>query len=400
MLQIAGGVCAPRGFLAGAAMAEIKKADKYDVGLIVSEVEAVAAGVFTTNRVKAAPVIHSKKVVEGGLAKGIVINSGNANACTGERGISDCLAMAREAAAVLGTGEDRVAVASTGVIGVEMPMDKVLPGVQKAGKALSSQGGHELALAMMTTDTFAKETAAEISLSGQKVRIGGVAKGSGMIHPNMATMLCFITTDARIDARLLQEALREAADESFNMITVDGDTSTNDTLLILANGMAGNSPLQAGSDDYGKFKAALSRVCRELAQMIARDGEGATKFLEIEVGGAGSLEDARRAARGIAGSSLTKAAFYGEDANWGRIICALGYSIEGFDPGLVDIFLGELQVCEAGGGLPFSEEEAKEILSQKDIKVRVELNLGDFRATAWGCDLSHEYVTINGSYRT
>ncbi len=400
MQQIAGGVCAPKGFLAGAAMAEIKKAGKYDVGLIVSEVEAAVAGVFTTNRVKAAPVIYSKKVVEGGRAKGIVLNSGNANACTGEQGMADCLAMGQAAASVLGTGAELVAVASTGVIGVEMPMDKVLPGVKKAGEALSTQGAHAVALAMMTTDTFAKETAVEISLAGHQVRIGGVAKGSGMIHPNMATMLGFITTDARIDAGVLQEALQEAAAESFNMITVDGDTSTNDTLLILANGLAGNSPPVTGSDDLRQFKAALSQVCRELAKMIARDGEGATKFLEVEVGGAGSLGDARQAARGIAGSSLAKAAFYGEDANWGRIICALGYSIETFDPDRVDIFLGELQVSKAGAGLPFSEEEAKEILSRKDIKVRVELNLGDFRATAWGCDLSHEYVTINGSYRT
>lgn len=400
MQYIDGGICAPKGFKAGAAMAGIKHADKYDVAVIVSEVDAAVAGVFTTNVIKAAPVLYSKKIVEAGVARAVVVNSGNANACNGERGMRDCLAMAGSTSKALGIEQNLVAVASTGVIGAPMPVGKLLQGIDLAAADLSLDGGHLTALAMMTTDTVPKEVAMKFSLGGKTVRIGGVAKGSGMIHPNMGTMLSFITTDAAIDQVLLQAALREVVENTFNMVTVDGDTSTNDTLLVLANGLSGNAKITEDGPDYRAFKRALGQVCMDLAQMIARDGEGATKFLEIEVGGTRSLEDARRAAKAIASSNLVKTAFYGEDANWGRIICALGYSGVDFNPDLVDIYLGELPVAKAGTGLEFSEEKAKEILSPKDIKVTVELNQGEFRATAWSCDLSHEYVTINGSYRT
>jgi len=400
MKKIEGGLCAPQGFVAGAAMAAVKYEDKYDVAIISSRVDSKVAGMFTTNRIQAAPVIYSKQVVSRGAARAIVVNSGNANACTGPKGMEDCQAMAEAAALTVGVDPEQVVVASTGVIGVAMPMERVIQGVREAGNNLSEDGAHQTALAMMTTDTFAKEVAVEFSLAGKLVRLGGAAKGSGMIHPNMATMLAFVTTDVEIEGSLLQKALKEAVVASFNMITVDGDTSTNDSVVVLANGLAGNKPICLEGEDFSLFALALQEVCIELAQLVARDGEGATKFIEVKVTGAISLDAARRAAKGIAGSSLTKAAFYGEDANWGRIICALGYSIDDFEPEAVDIYLGSLPVAKGGAGLDFSEEEAKRILMEKDIKVRVELNQGEFSATAWGCDLSHEYVTINGSYRS
>ncbi len=400
MQFIEGGICAAQGFKAGAAMAGIKYADKYDVAVIASEFEASIAGVFTTNLVQAAPVLYSKEVTARGKARAIVVNSGNANACTGEQGMTDCRDMAKVTGKLLGVDAATVAVASTGVIGVPLPMAKVAAGVTAAAADLVAGNGHLAATAIMTTDTVAKEVAVEFFLQGTPVRLGGMAKGSGMIHPNMATMLGFVTTDAVIDAELLQLSLQEAAATTFNMITVDGDTSTNDMLLVMANGQAGNDPILPGGIELAQFQAALKEVCLELAKMIARDGEGATKFLEITVSGAKSLEDARKAAKAIAGSNLVKAAFYGEDANWGRIICALGYSQAHFDPQLVDIYLGGLQVAKAGAGIAFSEAEAKLILQLRDIQVNIELHQGDCRATAWGCDLSHEYVTINGSYRT
>ncbi|HEX3015525.1 MAG TPA: bifunctional glutamate N-acetyltransferase/amino-acid acetyltransferase ArgJ [Desulfobacteria bacterium] len=400
MQLITGGVCAAKGFKAGAAKARIKQDDKYDIAVIVSQAASVAAGVFTTNKVQAAPVTFSKQVVAAGTAQAIVVNSGNANACTGEQGIDDCQAMAGQTARALAVQANQVIVASTGVIGVPLPIDKILPGISQATADASGDGDKRAAQAIMTTDTYAKEVAVEFVLGGKRVRLGGIAKGSGMIHPNMATMLGFITTDANISRDLLQQAVSETAADSFNMITVDGDTSTNDMLIVLANGLAGNRQIATAEEDFNIFKQALNQVCRELARLIARDGEGATKFLEITVEGAQTAKDARLAAKAICGSNLVKAAFYGEDANWGRIICALGYSQAEFDPSLVDIYLGSLKVAENGAGLAFSEEEAKQILSNKDVKVKVALHQGNFQATAWGCDLSHEYVTINGSYRS
>ena len=397
---VPGGVTVAAGFLAGAACASIKKADKPDVALIFSSVPAAAAGVFTLNRVKAAPVVVSMKRLEKGSARAVVVNSGNANACNGNQGMKDALAMTAEAAAVLDIPADGVLVASTGVIGQKMPMDKVLTGIREAVKQVSSYGGNHVAQAIMTTDTFSKEAAVRLKLGGKTVTIGGTAKGSGMIHPNMATMLCFITTDAAISAPCLKKALQHAVDLSFNMITVDGDSSTNDMALVMANGMAGNKAIEEENPDYIYFRDALTAVCTSLAQAIARDGEGATKMIEVKVLGAATDRDARLAARTVAGSSLVKAAVFGNDANWGRVICAAGYSGACFDPDKVDIFLGQVQVAADGGSLEFSEEQALEELKKDAVTITLDLKFGGCDATAWGCDLSYDYVKINADYRT
>ncbi len=397
---VPGGVTVAAGFLAGAACASIKKADKPDVALIYSSVPAAAAGVFTLNRVKAAPVVVSMKRLERGTARAVVVNSGNANACNGNQGMKDALAMTAEAAAAFDIPADGVLVASTGVIGQKMPMDKVLPGIREAVKQVSSYGGNHVAQAIMTTDTFSKEAAVRLKLGGKTVTIGGTAKGSGMIHPNMATMLCFITTDAAISAPCLKKALQHAVDLSFNMITVDGDSSTNDMALVMANGMAGNKAIEEENPDYIYFRDALTAVCMLLAQAIARDGEGATKMIEVKVLGAATDRDARLAARTVAGSSLVKAAVFGNDANWGRVICAAGYSGACFDPDKVDIFLGQVQVAADGGSLEFSEEQALKELKKDAVTITLDLKSGGCDATAWGCDLSYDYVKINADYRT
>jgi len=394
------GVTAAAGFMAGAAMAAIKKADKRDVTVIYSTVPASAAGVFTLNKVKAAPVLLSIGRLASGKAQAVVVNSGNANACNGEQGMKDALAMAAEAAAVLNIPEEMVLVASTGVIGKKMPMDKVLPGVREAAGVVSPAGGSLAAQAIMTTDTYPKETQVRLQLGGKTVTIGGMAKGSGMIHPNMATLLGFITTDAAISGACLKQALRYAVERSFNMITVDGDTSTNDMVVIMANGMAGNEMIKDESEDFRSFREALAQVCDKLAIDIARDGEGATKLIEVEVRNAGTEGDARLAARAVAGSSLVKAAIFGNDANWGRVICAAGYSGADFDPARVDIFLGDVQVAKDGGSLEFSEELALEALKGGTVKIMLDFKSGPFAATAWGCDLSYDYVKINADYRT
>ncbi|NLI12430.1 MAG: bifunctional glutamate N-acetyltransferase/amino-acid acetyltransferase ArgJ [Peptococcaceae bacterium] len=386
--------------MAGAAMAAIKKADKRDVTVIYSTVPASAAGVFTLNKVKAAPVLLSIGRLASGKAQAVVVNSGNANACNGEQGMKDALAMAAEAAAVLNIPEEMVLVASTGVIGKKMPMDKVLPGVREAAGVVSPGGGSLAAQAIMTTDTYPKETQVRLQLGGKTVTIGGMAKGSGMIHPNMATLLGFITTDAAISGACLKQALRYAVERSFNMITVDGDTSTNDMVVIMANGMAGNEMIKDESEDFRSFREALAQVCDKLAIDIARDGEGATKLIEVEVRNAGTEGDARLAARAVAGSSLVKAAIFGNDANWGRVICAAGYSGADFDPARVDIFLGDVQVAKDGGSLEFSEELALEALKGGTVKIMLDFKSGPFAATAWGCDLSYDYVKINADYRT
>ena len=397
---VPGGVTAPAGFLAGAAFAAIKKEDKRDVAVVYSTVPAAAAGVFTLNRVKAAPVQLTMGRVAAGKAQAVVVNSGNANACNGLQGIRDAGYMAAEAAAVLNIPEEYVLVASTGVIGKKMPMDKVIPGVREAAGRVVPDGGPLAAQAIMTTDTFLKEFAVRFELCGKTVTLGGMAKGSGMIHPNMATLLCFITTDAAISPGCLDRALKYAADRSFNMVTVDGDTSTNDMVLILANGMAGNAEITGENEDYLVFREALCEVCTKLAVDIARDGEGATKLIEVEVRNAASEKDARTAARAVAGSSLVKAAVFGRDANWGRVICAAGYSGAAFDPERVDIFLGDEQVARDGGSLDFSEERALEILGKDTVKITLDFKSGPHSATAWGCDLSYDYVKINADYRT
>jgi len=400
---IKGGITAVQGFKASGLHCGIKRS-RADLALIYTEAEASAAGVFTQNTVKAAPVILSKKHLSSGRARAVVVNSGNANACTGERGMSDAEKMAETAAYALGIKPQEVVVASTGVIGVPLPMDKIQRGIYEAAEKLSSDGGSAAAEAIMTTDTYPKEFAVRFDLDGVTVTVGGMAKGSGMIHPNMATMLGFIATDAAVSPKMLKKALKYAVDRSFNMITVDGDTSTNDMVVVLANGLSKNPIIDSEAPAYFKFLRALERVCLELAKDIVRDGEGATKFVEIEVSGASSVEEARKLALSVATSSLVKTALFGEDANWGRILAACGKTGVLFDPSKVDIFLkskgGIEQTARGGMGLPFNEENAARILAEKEIKIIINFNEGEASAKAWTCDLSYEYVRINSSYRT
>lgn len=401
-----GGVTAPQGFAASGVSAGIKQSNKKDMALVYASKPCSAAGVFTQNLVKAAPVLlnmeHLKQT--NGKAQAIIINSGNANACTGEQGNRDALTMARLTGEKLGIPPQEVLVASTGVIGQLMPMDKIAAGIELAVAGLSETGGSDAAQAIMTTDTVPKEIAVTFSLEGKEVTIGAMAKGSGMIHPNMATMLCFITTDVAVETASLKQALKTAVDATFNMLTVDGDTSTNDLVLIMANGQAGDEELTAESDGYQDFVEALTYVCRDLTRKIAGDGEGATKLLEVQVKNAPSLHDARLVAKGVASSNLVKTALFGEDANWGRIICAAGYSGAQFDPDKVDIFLkssvGELQTAAQGAGISFEEEQAALILKEKEIIFILDLHAGDAEATAYSCDLSYDYVKINADYRT
>lgn len=401
--EVKGGVTAARGFKASGVKAGIKKF-KADMAIIASTSEAQVAACFTQNSFKAAPVIVSMKNAENGKAKAIIINSGNANACTGNSGMSDALMMASTTAEKLGIHESEVLVASTGIIGVPLPMDKVLPGIELAATALHEHGGTEAAMAIMTTDTFKKEVAISLLIGGKKVVIGGMAKGSGMIHPNMATMLSFITTDAAIDYKLLSNALRESVSETYNMITVDGDSSTNDMVICMANGLAGNEPINWPGEDFDIFFKGLHYVNTALAKMIAKDGEGATKFLEVEVLHAPTKKDAQMAAKSVAGSSLTKAAFFGEDANWGRIFAALGYSGANLGHREIDVsFLssaGSITLAKNGFGLNFDEDAAHEILSCSEIRILIDLKNGFCDAKAWGCDLSFDYVKINASYRS
>ncbi|MDD3023407.1 MAG: bifunctional glutamate N-acetyltransferase/amino-acid acetyltransferase ArgJ [Syntrophomonadaceae bacterium] len=401
MKIINGSVCAPQGFQAQGVDAQIKKKDKKEVAIIYSAQKCNTAGVFTTNKVRAACIDHCKNKREDGFAQAVVVNSGNANACTGEQGIKDCRQMAELTAELLGIDNNDVLVASTGVIGVTMPMDKISRAIREASASLTATGGYNASLAIMTTDLVSKEIAVEIVIKGCPVRIGAIAKGSGMIHPNMATMLAFVTTDAAISSKCLQNLVKQSADLSFNMISVDRDTSTNDMLLIMANGMAGNPFIDdVESEDYQVLKAAVDFVNISLAKKIARDGEGATRLIEVQVMNAAELETARVIARSITGSNLTKAAVFGEDANWGRILAAAGYSGAEFDPGQVDIYLGAEKMAANGMGLVFDEERARAELQKDTVKITVDLNAGNHEAVAWGCDLSYDYVRINAAYRT
>ncbi|MFZ5645947.1 MAG: bifunctional glutamate N-acetyltransferase/amino-acid acetyltransferase ArgJ [Bacillota bacterium] len=397
---VPGGVTAAGGFKASGVAAGVKYIGKKDVAIVYSECDASAAGVFTTNVVKSPSVLLNMERVKGGRARAVVVNSGNANTCNGPQGMEDARVMAAETARLLGIPEESVLVCSTGVIGQPMPMDKVVPGINSAVAALSESGGHDAAEAIMTTDTELKEHAVRFELEGKIITMGGMAKGSGMIHPNMATMLAFITTDAAVDPGFLQECVKYAADRSFNMISVDGDSSTNDSLLALAGGTAGNSEIKAGGDGSRIFRDALTNVCVALAKDIARDGEGATKLIEVRVINAPTEKDARLAARSVASSTLFKAAVFGRDANWGRIICAAGYSGAQFNPNAVNIFLGDVQVAGDGCGLPFDEEAAAVVLSGDTVIVLIDMKEGKHGAVAWGCDLTYEYVKINGDYRT
>lgn len=377
------------------------------MALIYSQVPCVSAGTFTTNVVKAAPVKWDRQIVDSGAGvQAVVVNSGIANACTGEEGMGYCKETAEAAAKALNIDAAGVLVGSTGVIGMQLPIQKLVDGIQVlAGKkAEGLQSGHDAALAIMTTDTVEKEMAVEIEIGGKTVTIGGMSKGSGMIHPNMCTMLAFITTDAAITKEALQKALSEDVEDTYNMISVDGDTSTNDTAILLANGLAGNQEITYASPEYETFKEALHMVNETLAKKMAGDGEGATALFEVKVVGAESIKQAKTLAKSVVCSNLTKAAIAGHDANWGRILCAMGYSGVQFDPEKVDLFFeskaGKLQIIENGVATDYSEEVATKILSEPEITATADIKMGDYSATAWGCDLTHEYININADYRS
>jgi glutamate N-acetyltransferase/amino-acid N-acetyltransferase len=398
--QHSGSITFAKGFLAQGVVAGLKKADKSDLAIIYSESPASVAGVFTENQIKAAPVLVTSKRVLGGTSRAIVVNAGNANACTGKKGIQDAEKMASLVGHHLGLPEKEVLVASTGVIGRFLPMDKVAKGIETASRSLTVEGGEEAARAILTTDTFVKEFSMTITLDGKSVRLGGMAKGSGMIHPNMATLLGFITTDAAVDANVLKKALAIAVDKSFHCITVDGDCSTNDMILVMANGRSGNRPIKQLAGDGLKFQEALNTVCQELARRVVLDGEGATKFIQIKVEGAPDFESARQCAMMIAKSSLFKTAMFGMDANWGRILMALGNSPIKIVPEKVDVSFGGLKVAKAGCAVEFSEAKALGLLKRKEVEVEVNLNMGKAEATVFTSDLSYDYVKINASYRT
>ena len=407
MKQINGGVTAAKGYEAASTAAGIKYQGRTDMALIYSQVPCVSAGTFTTNVVKAAPVKWDRQVVDSGAGvQAVVVNSGIANACTGEEGMGYCKETAEAAAKALNVDAAGVLVGSTGVIGMQLPMQKLVDGIQVlAGKkAEGLQSGHDAALAIMTTDTVEKEMAVEIEIGGKTVTIGGMSKGSGMIHPNMCTMLAFITTDAAITKEALQKALSEDVEDTYNMISVDGDTSTNDTAILLANGLAGNQEITYASPEYETFKEALHMVNETLAKKMAGDGEGATALFEVKVVGAESIKQAKTLAKSVVCSNLTKAAIAGHDANWGRILCAMGYSGAQFDPEKVDLFFeskaGKLQIIENGVATDYSEELATKILSEPEITATADIKMGDYSATAWGCDLTHEYININADYRS
>jgi glutamate N-acetyltransferase/amino-acid N-acetyltransferase len=403
MQDIEGGVLAPRGFIASTVSCGIKapKGTRKDLLLLDAGGTASAAGVFTTNRVQAAPVLLSRQHLQTGLARAIVVNSGNANACNGPAGLQDARDMAAWVAQGLKIPPEMVLVASTGVIGRPMPMDRIREGIREAVERLGSGEGQDAAAAIMTTDTVPKECSVRFDLNGVTAAIGGIAKGAGMICPDMATMISLLTTDAAIAPGMLQKALRSAVGVSFNCITVDGDMSTNDTVFILANGAAGNPLITAAdSPGYAAFEQALRRVCTILAKKIARDGEGATKFVEITVRGARSDKDARTIGLSVANSALVKTALYGRDPNWGRILCAVGYADAESNPDAIDLHLCGHPLTRNGQGLPLDEPLMRKALEAQEIPILIDLKLGNGAATVWTCDMSHEYVTINAEYTT
>ena len=404
---ITGGVTAAKGFLAAGVEAGIKYQNRKDMAMVYSKTPCRAAGVFTTNVVKAAPVLWDKEVVESEWeAQAIVVNSGIANACTGKLGYEYCRETAGAAADALEISPQSVLICSTGVIGMQLPMEKMTEGVRMLAKAIKpgEEAGTDAAKAIMTTDTRNKQVAVKVTIGGKEVTIGGMCKGSGMIHPNMCTMLAFVTTDVNISKKLLQEALSADVQDTFNMVSVDGDTSTNDTLLVLANGQAGNHEITEKGADYDTFVEALHYVNETLAKKIAGDGEGATALFEVKVIHADNKEDAKTLAKSVITSSLTKAALFGHDANWGRILCALGYSGAKFDPEAIELYLessaGKILIFKDGMGADYSEEEATRILSCSEVTALVDMKMGEAEATAWGCDLTYDYVKINADYRS
>lgn len=407
MKEIKGGVTAATGFEAAGVEANIKYTNRLDMAMIYSKMPCKAAGTFTTNVVKAAPVVFDKKAVETSpFIQAVIVNSGIANACTGAEGFSYCEQTAKVASEALDIPENAVLVASTGVIGMQLPMDRLAAGTKALAKekAEGLDAGNRAARAIMTTDTVSKEVAVTFEVGGKTVTMGGMCKGSGMIHPNMCTMLGFVTTDLAISKELLVKALKEDVQDTFNMISVDGDTSTNDTLLLLANGMAGNEEITEENEDYFKFKEALNFINTTLSKKMAGDGEGATALFETKVIHAKTKEDARILSKSVICSSLTKAAIYGHDANWGRILCALGYAGVDFEPEKIELFFkskaGCIQIYKEGVATDYSEEEATKILSEPEVTVLVDLKAGDCEATAWGCDLTYDYVKINADYRS
>ena len=404
MKTISGGVCAAKGFKANGIHCGIRKnRTKRDIALIVSEVPASAAAVYTTNLVKGAPLTVTKKNIENGIAQAVICNSGNANTCNAN-GIEIAEGMCALVEKQIGVKANDVVVASTGVIGQPLSLEPIENGMASLAEGLSADGSQVAAEGIMTTDTVLKEIAVEFEIGGKTCRLGGIAKGSGMIHPNMATMLVFLTTDAAIAPEMLKKALSADVADTFNMVSVDGDTSTNDMVSILANGMAGNPVITEEGEDFSVFMKALNTVTVYLCRMIAGDGEGATKLLECKVTGAQNISVAKTVAKSVICSSLLKAAMFGADANWGRVLCAIGYSGADVDVTKVDVSFrsckGTLDVCKNGAGIPFSEEFAKEVLLEKEIEILIELNNGEANACAWGCDLTYDYVKINGDYRT
>lgn len=398
-----GSVTSPQGFAAGGLHCGLKKTARHDLGAIVCEVPAAAAAVYTTNVFQAAPIkVTRESLASSGTLRAVIVNSGNANACTGKQGEEDAYSMRNTFADAIGVAHEEVAVASTGVIGELLKMDKVYAGIEQLPGKLqpSEQGAEDFSQAILTTDLVKKTIAVELTIDGKTVTIGGAAKGSGMIHPNMATMLGFVTTDANIEPAALQQLLREVTDLSFNMITVDGDTSTNDMLVALASGLAGNEVLTDGHPAWQAFKSALAHVCIHLAKAIARDGEGATKLVEVRVQGAVSDESAQAIAKTIIGSSLVKSAVFGADANWGRIIAAVGRAGQPVNPETVDIALGDIVTLRQSAPVAFDEDKALEYLKGDTVVISVALNMENGQAVAWGCDLTYDYVRINAAYRT
>lgn len=404
MQIISGGVCAPKGFKAGGIHCGIRKnRTKRDLSLILSEKKANAAAVYTTNLVKGAPLTVTKNNIADGFASAIICNSGNANTCNAN-GIEIAEETCKLLGNALGIDKSDVVVASTGVIGLPLDIEPIKNGIPSLIEAVNENGSQDAAEGIMTTDTKVKEVAVEFEIGGKLCRIGGIAKGSGMIHPDMATMLVFITTDCNISSEMLKKALSTDIENTFNMVSVDGDTSTNDMVCVLANGMAENEEINSESENFKTFMQALNTVTVHLCRCIAGDGEGATKLLECKVSGAENEKVAKTVAKSVICSSLTKAAMFGADANWGRVLCAIGYSKAPVDVTKIDVSFksseGEIAVCKNGAGIEFSEEKAKEILLQEEIEIIVNLNSGKASATAWGCDLTYEYVKINGDYRT
>jgi len=400
MKHIKGGITAPRGFKAAGISCGIKSSGKKDLALIVSNVIAEAAAVFTSNKVKAAPVKISKERIESGKVRTIIVNSGNANCLRGAAGEKDTLAMIKKTAKSLNISPKHVLVASTGSIAKPMPMRKILPGIVKLSKKISTKGGHSAAQAILTTDTRTKEIALKIKLFGKDVVIGGMAKGAGMIAPNLATMLAFITTDANIKSGLLKKSLKQAVSKSFNMITVDKEQSTNDSVFVLANGLSGTKEIKDGTSEYKKFYEALEHVAIYLAKEIARDGEGSTRLIEVRVAAAKTESDAEKVAKAVVGSALFKAAVFGEDPNFGRIVSAAGGSGADINPDFINVYIGDNILVKKGVAVEFNEAQVKKYLKRKEIAVTVDLGQGSKNAVAWGCDLTYDYVRINARYHT